>query len=418
MNIKEIKFLLIDDDPMVKKTVSEILKAEGCESVTECNNGAEGFQILQDQPINFIICDWEMPVMDGFEFLKKLRMIKQYKDLPFMMITSPIRNEELKIEDAGLQGADSYLIKPFRARMLMQKIKEVYDDQIQKSKKAVILADDDDMAREFVAEVLKGMEFSPVHQFNKASDAYQFLEKNFEKVALVVSDWEMPVMTGIEFLHKIRINRLLSDMPFIMITSQTSVEHLKVQKAIQADVDNYLMKPFNVEALQTKVKLVLTQVKLDLAIKRALENAVAAMADSDWHEAEQYFHHVKALDPKNIDALLGLASVELKREHSRNFEEAVRYFRTAIAINPKYDRPHIELALAYEGSMALDKATHCLKEALSWVTSPEKICYHYGRLLIRRGKNEEGVIQLEKALELNPQLEDAREILKGMHKEK
>ena len=332
-----------------------------------------------------------------------------------MMITSPISNEFIKIEDAALAGVDAYLIKPFRARMLTQKIKEIIDDKAQKNKKAVILADDDDTVREFVAEVLKEMQLEPVFQFNKASDAYHFLEKNFQKIALVISDWEMPEMTGIEFLHKIRINRELSEMPFIMITSQTSVEHLKVQKAIQADVDNYLMKPFNVDTLQTKIKLVLTQVKLDMVTKRALDNAAAAMADSDLVDAEKYYHHVRTLNPKNPDALIGLGHIELKRSR---FEDGVKYFRAAIALNPKFDRPHIELALAYEGGVALEKAITSLREALNWCLPQDQVYYHLGRLLIRRGKTEEGLAQLEKALEINPQLEEAKKMLKNATKEK
>lgn len=415
MNVNELRFLVIDDDSMTRTTVIDFLKSNSCEHITECHNGAEGLEIIKNQPIDFVICDWEMPVMDGLELVKRLRSMVEYAELPFMMITSPIRNENIKIEDAGQSGVDAYLIKPFRSRMLLQKIKEVLDDKIQKNKKAIVLADDDDMVRDYVAEVLKGMGYDPVFQFAKASDAYHFLEKNFQKIVLVISDWEMPEMTGIEFLHKIRINRQLSEMPFIMITSQTSVEHLKVQKAIQADVDNYLMKPFSVETLQTKIKLVLTQVKVDLTTKRALENAAAAMADADLVDAEKYYQHAIALNPKNPEGSIGLGNVELKRSR---FEEAVKHFREAIAINPKVERPHIELALAYEGAMALDKATTCLREALNWCSPQDHVYYHLGRLLHRRGKNDEAKAHLEKALELNPRMDEAKELLKTLTKEK
>lgn len=417
MNLNKMRFVVIDDDATARNTVVDFLRGAGCEDITECATGEEGLEVIQTNSVDFVISDWEMPGMDGLELIKKVRALPQHKDLPFIIITSPISNENIKVMDAGENGVDAYLIKPFRARVLREKISEVLYIHAEKSKKAVILCDDDEHVRNFVAEVLRDMDFNPVHEFNKATEAYPFLEKNHENIALIVSDWEMPEMTGIEFLHKVRINRNTSQMPFIIITSQTSIEAMKVRKAIDADVDSYLMKPFKVEALQTKVKLVLAKTKLSIAITRALESANAAIADSDWNDAEKHFKHARSLDPKSIDALLGLASLEVKRE-PKKYDEAMKYIRKAIEINPRYDRPHIELALVYESSSSIEKAIVTLRDALLKCTPQDQVHYHLGRVLLRRGKTDEALLHLDKALELNPKLAIAQELKSTAIKQK
>jgi len=412
MNLNKMKFLVIDDDTVARETVVEFLIAAGFENVAECSDGMQGLEAIKTNSVDFVICDWEMPEMDGLELVKEIRTIPQYQNLPFMMITNPISNEKLKVVDAAENGVDAYLIKPFRARVLIHKIHEIFYKRLEEAKKTVVIVDDDDDVRDYVTEVLTDMGFDPVCSFTKANDAFQFLEKNYRNVALVVSDWEMPGMTGIEFLHKVRINRRLAHLPFIIITSQTSVEHLKVQKAIEAEVDSYLMKPFRTEILQTKIRLVLTKSKLNIAITLGLEGAASAAADLDWADAERSYKHVRALDPKNIEALLGLARVELRRSPFKGFEEAIKYIEKAIEINPRYDRPHVELALAYELSRSIEKAIGVLRDALSQCFPQDQIHFQLGRMLIQRGKKEEGLQQLEKALELNPKHELADSLLK------
>src|SRR5581483_145151 len=106
-------------------------------------------------------------------------------------------------------------------------------------------------------------------------------------------------------------------------------ERVKIKKAIEAEVDHYLIKPFNVDTLQSKIRDVLRDVQLDLEIKRALDSANAALLDLDWRDAATHFERARFLDPKNIDALLGLAKIELKQEPTKGFENAIKHIRKA-----------------------------------------------------------------------------------------
>ena len=363
MNLNEMKFLIVDDDASSRETIVEFLKSFGCRHITVCDDGQEGLKQLKLNPIDFVISDWEMPGLDGLELLKEMRSQPELNDIPFMMITSPISNEKLKIGSASVSGVDAYMIKPFRGRLLRQKILEVLDERDERLKKIAVVVDDDDMVRDLVAEVLKGLGFESVQQFSRATAGYEFIREHVQEIAVVISDWEMPEMTGIELLHKIRIKPALAKVPFIMITSQTSIETLKIKKAIEAEVDHYLIKPFKVEVLREKITSVLRNAKVSQTIERSLEFAAAASLDFDFSDAQKFYEKVRVLDPKNVDCLLGLAKMELKKSPTKGFEEAIKYIRKAIAINPRYDIPHIDLALIYESAMALDKATSTLQEA-------------------------------------------------------
>ncbi len=411
MNLTKIKFLVVDDNIEVRETVVDFLANAGCESIRVADNGKEAWDIIWKGGVDFVISDWEMPEMDGLELLKKVRATSGLENLPFLIVTAPISNEKLKISDAAEHGADAYLIKPFRSRTLIQKISEVLYDLSDRLKKTVVLVDDDDSARDFMLEALRELGFNPVSGFDNATDAYDYLEKHHASVALVISDWEMPNMTGIEFLRKVRINRKLSTVPFIIVTSQTSIEALKIQKALEAEVDSYLMKPFRVEALQTKIKMVLARAKVDSNISRGLENAIGAVADSDYEDADKLYRHVLTLDAKNIDALLGIAHIELRQGTAKSVNTAIALIEKAIECNPRFDRPHIELALAYETSRSIDRSIGVLKEALRECFPQDRIHYHLGRLLLHRGKRDDALPHLEKALELNPKLIEAENLI-------
>ena len=112
------RILIVDDHPEI---LEEALPGFGYE-ITTTLNGAEAFELLQktDFKFNLIILDVVMPVMNGWEFLKKIKNIDEYSNIPVLMLTG--ENEDEK-EIVGLKfGADDYIIKPFKLPKLMARI--------------------------------------------------------------------------------------------------------------------------------------------------------------------------------------------------------------------------------------------------------------------------------------------------------
>ncbi|GIL40239.1 response regulator [Roseiterribacter gracilis] len=119
----------------------------------------------------------------------------------------------------------------------------------------VLVVDDYKTMTKIVANLLKTIGFKEVVELNDGASALQALRK--DKFGLVISDWNMEPMTGLQLLQECRKDAQLAKIPFIMITAESKTENVIAAK--QAGVDNYIVKPFNAETLKSKVESVLNK---------------------------------------------------------------------------------------------------------------------------------------------------------------
>jgi two-component system chemotaxis response regulator CheY len=117
----------------------------------------------------------------------------------------------------------------------------------------VLVVDDFASMRRIVKGVLKQIGFTKIIEAEDGADALGVLKR--EAIDLVLADWNMPRMTGIELLKAVRDDESLKDAPFIMVTAEGQKDN--VVEAVQAGVSNYIMKPFTPQTLEEKVKKVL-----------------------------------------------------------------------------------------------------------------------------------------------------------------
>jgi two-component system chemotaxis response regulator CheY len=114
----------------------------------------------------------------------------------------------------------------------------------------VLVVDDFPTMRRIVKNLLKQLGFENIDEAENGEDALRKLKSG--DYGLVVSDWNMPVMEGLELLKHIRNDPQLKDIPFLMVTAEAEKE--KVIEAIKAGVDNYIVKPFTGEVLKEKLE--------------------------------------------------------------------------------------------------------------------------------------------------------------------
>ncbi|MEN6439205.1 MAG: response regulator [Syntrophobacter sp.] len=91
--------------------------------IIEADNGAEAFEILESTKIDLILSDWDMPVLNGLELLKRVRADGRLKSLPFLMVTSQAHKRN--IVKAAQGEVDHYVIKPFSSALLAEKITQI-----------------------------------------------------------------------------------------------------------------------------------------------------------------------------------------------------------------------------------------------------------------------------------------------------
>ncbi len=117
----------------------------------------------------------------------------------------------------------------------------------------VLIVDDYKTMLRIIRNLLKQIEFNNVEEATDGSDALVKLRAgNF---GLVISDWNMAPMTGLQLLQEVRADNRLQSLPFIMITAESKTENVVAAK--QAGVSNYIVKPFNAETLRGKIEKVL-----------------------------------------------------------------------------------------------------------------------------------------------------------------
>ncbi|MDR1174796.1 MAG: response regulator [Treponema sp.] len=116
--------LVVDDSRIMRNIVKNIfmeLKIP-CQFL-EAANGVEALQQLQLNSINLILLDWNMPELSGIDFLKQVRAIGQYKDLPIIMVTS--ESAKYNVIEALKNGATDYIIKPINEKIFREKLSRI-----------------------------------------------------------------------------------------------------------------------------------------------------------------------------------------------------------------------------------------------------------------------------------------------------
>ncbi len=113
----------------------------------------------------------------------------------------------------------------------------------------ILVVDDMSTMRRIVKNILKQLGFSNLEEAENGQEALQKLRA--DSYGFVVSDWNMPVMPGIDMLRAIRADEKLKHIPVLMVTAEAQKENLI--EAIQAGVNNYVVKPFTAETMQEKI---------------------------------------------------------------------------------------------------------------------------------------------------------------------
>jgi two-component system, chemotaxis family, chemotaxis protein CheY len=119
-----LKFLIVDDSVTMRRIVVNSLKNLGYSDFVEANDGREGFEKLTgDSSINFVITDWNMPVVSGLEFVKTIRSNDKLGKLPVLMVTT--RGVKEDIIEALQAKVSNYIVKPFTPHILKEKIDQI-----------------------------------------------------------------------------------------------------------------------------------------------------------------------------------------------------------------------------------------------------------------------------------------------------
>nr|WP_044617514.1 chemotaxis response regulator CheY [Gynuella sunshinyii] len=122
---KNMKILVVDDFSTMRRIVKNLLRDLGFTNTHEADDGNTAWPMLQSGDFDFLVTDWNMPGMTGIELLQKVRADDRLKKLPVLMVTAEAKRDQ--IVAAAQAGVNGYVVKPFTAAALKEKIEKIFD---------------------------------------------------------------------------------------------------------------------------------------------------------------------------------------------------------------------------------------------------------------------------------------------------
>jgi len=119
-----MKILIVDDFSTMRRIIKNLLRDLGFNNTQEADDGNTGLPMLQSGNFDFLVTDWNMPGMTGIDLLRAVRADEKLKHLPVLMVTAEAKKEQIVL--AAQEGVNGYIVKPFTAQTLKEKIEKIF----------------------------------------------------------------------------------------------------------------------------------------------------------------------------------------------------------------------------------------------------------------------------------------------------
>ncbi|MEM7592217.1 MAG: hybrid sensor histidine kinase/response regulator [Cyanobacteria bacterium P01_A01_bin.83] len=254
--------MIVDDSTALRRTMALTLEKEGYRVVQKKDgkDALDGFK--QNPDLDLIICDVEMPVMNGFEFLGMRRRDSALFKIPTFMLTSRSGAKHRNL--AKQLGANGYFTKPYVEQDFLKEVNQVLGNNQQANNqqssyhsepKTILIVDDSSALRRTLALSLEQQGYR-VLQGRDGAEGLQQLRDNLQ-TDLVICDLEMPNVNGFEFLTARRQEPQLTKIPVIMLTSRTSDKHRALASSLGAA--GFFSKPYVESQFMSQIEEYLNQ---------------------------------------------------------------------------------------------------------------------------------------------------------------
>lgn len=247
LSVEDLALLVIEPSTTQAKIIVDRLRSQGVNKIELTHNGQEALQWLEHYVPDLIVSSMYLPDMTAVKLLTQLRENPKFNTLPFMLVSSETRVQELDpIRQAGVVGI---LPKPFDNQDLERALKttlqylepqELELDNYDIEELRVLLVDDSRLARRHIQRVLNDMGIINITEAEDGKKAAEIMER--ETFDLVITDYNMPVMDGKALTDFIRNQLNNPYMPIIMVTSEQNNTQLAAVQ--QAGVSAICDKPF------------------------------------------------------------------------------------------------------------------------------------------------------------------------------
>lgn len=120
-----MKILIVDDFSTMRRIIKNLLRDLGFTNTHEADDGSTALPMLKSGDFDFLVTDWNMPGMSGIELLKEIRADAKLGTIPVLMVTAEAKRDQ--IIEAAQAGVNGYVVKPFTAQVLKEKIDKIFE---------------------------------------------------------------------------------------------------------------------------------------------------------------------------------------------------------------------------------------------------------------------------------------------------
>jgi tetratricopeptide (TPR) repeat protein len=377
---EDLKILVVDDMIGMRRTIRNMLRQLGYIRIIEADDGVSAWNKLSLDRVDVAIVDWNMPNMNGIALLKKARQDDRLSDIPFIMVTAEVAEET--IAEAAETEVDAYIIKPFIAKTLEEKIEQVLERKANPSP--------------LDTHLRLAVVFAQAGQYNRATSEL--------KTALVMQPSSPRVYTAFGDLYRQRgmlddaekayKKALLIEPKFMKAHDMLAAVLLKkgdAQKVIAALKDAVAVSP----------KSAARQVMLGKAL---MESGMTV-------EARKAFKYAVNAEPENTAAQLEIGEIFFEKGMD---QEAVELFAAISQTSPGDVHVYNRLGIVYRKQGKFREAIAEYTKALQIDPEDEHLYYNLGRLYREADMIADAKAAFLKALELRPDFPEVMGILREM----
>ena len=232
--------LIVDDDNLTLQTAKMYLQEFARVHIVD--SGRRAIEFVKKNHVDLILLDVEMPIMDGYVTLERLRKLEECINVPIVLLTG--RKDKHTVFQFGAMGIDGYLAKPVPKETLVNKVKEILDTYTTYDNKKTIMMIDDDVAYLKQLETMLHEKYNVI-MINSAKMALNYLSKYMPD--LILLDYEMPLYNGANVMNMLQRSGKERLVPVIIISG--SLDKKALESCFAHSPASYLAKPVSKDVL-------------------------------------------------------------------------------------------------------------------------------------------------------------------------
>ncbi|SEA66696.1 response regulator [Alkalimonas amylolytica] len=262
LSTQDLDILLAEPSDVQRKIIRQKLKAEDVHQVAEAASLQQAISAIRQHRPDAIASALHFADGTALELLQQLKTEPATADIPFLLVSSETRKEQL--EAFKQSGVIAILPKPFDAEQLGKALNAAIDyispselelDLFDVQDVRVLIVDDSRLARNHIRRVLQNLGMQHISEADDGKAAMEFMQQQL--VDLVVTDYNMPEVNGEELTRFIREHSTLSHIPILMVTSEANDAHLA--NIAQSGINALCDKPFEPAAVKELLYRILGQ---------------------------------------------------------------------------------------------------------------------------------------------------------------